>query len=353
MPRTTSLHSNHLAAEARMGAFGNWEMPLWYPEGISAEVAAVRERAGVFDVSHMGEFLVSGPGCLPWLQGLLTNDLAKVAVGAAQYTLLLDEGGGVVDDLIAYRLAPERWRLVVNAGNVAADLSWLRERQCGEVALADESDDWALLAVQGPEAVATLERTGAEVGEIGRFGLGAVRVAGAKALAARTGYTGEDGFEIFVRPDDAPDVWDALVGAGAQPCGLGARDVLRLEVGYPLHGQEMDRTISPLEAGLGWVEKMEKGAFVGREALEAQKRAGVPRRRLGLFPGSVVRAGDAVFAEGDEVGVVTSGSYSPTLSRPIALALVVAGTGEGIEVLKGGRRRPCQRAPLPFYRRKE
>lgn len=337
-----------------MGAFGEWEMPLWYA-GIPAEVAAVRGQAGIFDVSHMGEFLVSGPAALEWLQGLLTNDLSTVAVGEAQYTLLLDEGGGVVDDLIAYRLEPERWRLVVNAANVAADLAWLEGRLEGAVELADESVHWALLAVQGPQAVAVLGQAGAEVAEIPRFGLGEVEVGPAPALAARTGYTGEDGFELFVRPGDAPGVWDALVAAGAAPCGLGARDVLRLEVAYPLHGQDMDRTISPLEAGLGWVVKMGKGEFVGKAALAAQKEAGVPRQRVGLLAGSVVRQGQEVLADGQAVGVVTSGSFSPTLGRPIALALVAKGAleGAGIEVVKGGRPRPAERAKLPFYRRPE
>lgn len=356
VPLHTPLHGRHLAAGAKMGAFGDWEMPLWYPAGTPAEVAAVREGVGVFDVSHMGEFAVRGPLAAGWLDSVLANDISKVRVGRAQYTLLLTEDGGVVDDLIAYRLGEEDWRLVVNAGNREGDWEWLGERLVEGVDLADESEDWALVAVQGPGAFALLEGLGNPgLGETARFGLAEARIGGAAHMVARTGYTGEDGVEAFVRPDLAEEAWDALLAAGAAPCGLAARDALRLEAAFPLHGQDIDRTITPYEAGLGWVVKLDKGPFTGRDALRRQKEEGAGRRRIGLFPAGVARPGDTVLADGAEAGRVTSGSFSPTLGRPIALALVSAATPAEarFEVERGGRRRPAEGAELPFLRRPE
>lgn len=330
--RPTPLHDRHLALGAKMAPFGGWDMPIQYA-GILDEHHAVRQRAGLFDVSHMGEFRLRGPGALALAQRLVTNDVAKLADGQAQYAVLCDESGGAVDDLLVYRLADDDVLLVVNAANIAGD--WAHVSAVAEAAgldaeLTDESDDWALLALQGPEAFAVFERaTGIDASDIPfyRFRpMAAGEVFRAdRAIVSHTGYTGEQGLELYLSPEAAERAWDALLDAGAEPAGLGARDTLRLEAGYCLYGHELDRETTPLEAGLGWVVKPDAADFVGRDALVAQKQAGVPRKLVGLVVEGrgIPRAGYPITdGDGADVGVVTSGSQSPVLGQGIALGFV-------------------------------
>lgn len=350
----TSLHDRHAALGARLGAYAGWEMPLHYGSA-RGEHMAVRRAAGVFDVSHMGQLEVSGRGARAALQGLLTNDLTAIGPGQGQYTLLCEDDGGVIDDLIAYAL-PDRYLLVVNAANAAACAERLAARLPADAELADRSHEVAMLALQGPRWA---EALGAHVGTPAPLGLDYFEiaedtVAGVPALVARTGYTGEAGVEILCPWDGAPAVWDALTaGSGAAaPAGLVARDTLRIEVGYPLYGQELSRARTPVEAGLAWACDLAGGGFAGAEAMARQREAGTAER-LAMFellePG-IPRAGCAVLLEGRPVGTVTSGTLSPVLERGIGMAylaseLAVPGTEVVIDVrgrLKAARvaRRP-------------
>ncbi|MFM7141950.1 MAG: glycine cleavage system aminomethyltransferase GcvT, partial [Alphaproteobacteria bacterium] len=286
--RRTALFELHREAGARFVEFGGWEMPVQY-RGVLAEHAGVRERAGLFDVSHMGEIEVEGPGALALCQDVATNDAARIEPGRALYSPWCDERGGTIDDTILYRLGPERWMFCVNASNAATCAAWIAERARGRdgVRVRDASDATGLLALQGPAAAAIVERLGAPgLAALPRFGVTEAAVGGVPCIAARTGYTGEDGFELFVEVGKSPVLWREILAAGAslgvEPIGLGARDTLRLEAGLPLYGHELSREISPLEAGLGWAVRLDKGPFCGRDALAAQKAAGLPRRLVGL-----------------------------------------------------------------------
>jgi aminomethyltransferase len=338
--RRTPLFERHAALGARLVPFAGWEMPVQY-SGITAEHHAVRTRAGVFDVSHMGELHIAGDSARDYLQARLSNDLDRIDVGEAQYTLLTNDRGGIVDDLIVYRLGADDYLLVVNAANVDSDHAALSE-------LEDVSGDWAYLAVQGPEA---LERLGLEVEP---FSVREeVEVLGVRCLVAGTGYTGERGCELGCAPDDAVALWDGILERGVQPCGLGARDTLRLEVCYPLHGNDITPDRTPIEAGLGWACALDKD-FTGVEVLRRQKQEG-PAEKLAAFimedPG-IPRAGMPI-AEG---GVVTSGTLSPMLDVGIGLGYVPAALAEvGSEVTLDLRGRP-RRARIvrkPFYQREE
>jgi len=325
----TPLHDRHKALGARLVDFAGFEMPISY-DGILAEHRRVREAAGLFDVSHMGEGEFRGAEVVSFLDGVTTNRVTDVKVHQAQYTLLLNRRGGVIDDLILYRL-PDRWIAVVNAANIAKDFEWMASRLPKDVDFRNVSDRTALLAWQGPKAASILgPLVEADLAAVPPFGIVETRFGDTPVVLARTGYTGEDGFEIFVASPDAGKVWDALLEAGrphgAGPVGLGARDTLRLEKQYRLYGQDMDETVSALEAGLAWVVKLDKGDFVGRDALLAQKEAGVPRSMVGLriteTGRHIPRPGCPVLVDGREVGVVTSGTFSPTLEVGIALARV-------------------------------
>ena len=331
-PRTTPLHSRHLALGAKMVPFAGFDMPVQYA-GILDEHKAVREAAGLFDVSHMGEFRVRGPQALDLAQRLVTNDVSKLTDGRALYAVLCHETGGAVDDLLVYRLAEDDVMLVVNASNIEKDwahVSAVAEAAGLDAALADESDRWALLALQGPEAFEVFERaTGLDVSDIPFYHFRqpeAGAVFGAeRALVSHTGYTGERGLEIYLETGAAGHAWDALVEAGAAPAGLGARDTLRLEAGYCLYGNELDDRTTPLEAGLGWVVKPDAGDFVGRDALVEQKEGGVPRKLVGLVVEGrgIPRSGYPILGpDGEEIGAVTSGSQSPTLGKGVALGYV-------------------------------
>jgi aminomethyltransferase len=325
----TVLHDRHVALGARMVEFAGFRMPISY-DGILAEHRRVRSCAGLFDVSHMGEAELRGSEAESFLDRLTTNDVRAVAPNRAQYTLLLNRSGGVIDDLILYRLE-DRYLLVVNAANVEKDFEWIASHRPEGVDFRDVSEETALLAWQGPKAAEILAPLAdVDLAGVPAFGVAKARLAGIPVVLARTGYTGEDGFEIFVAAADAPAVWDALLAAGrphgAGPAGLGARDTLRLEKQYRLYGQDMDESMTALEAGLGWVVKLDKGDFLGRDALLKQKKEGVPRSSIGLRvdePGRhIPRAGCPVVADGRVVGRVTSGTFSPTLEAGIALASV-------------------------------
>jgi len=332
----TPLYQAHLDAGARMVEFAGWDMPVQY-KGVIEEHTAVRERCGLFDVSHMGEVLVTGPRALEALQRLCTNDLSQCKDGQAQYSALCDPQGFVIDDIIVYRFSAERLFVCVNASGREKDFAWMQEQSAGieGAHFSQESDAWAQLAVQGPKAAALVDGLcEPRVIELANYHFKTATVAGiAGCIVARTGYTGEDGFEIFCPPARATELWNALLGAGQSvgiaPCGLGARDSLRLEVAYRLYGNDMDAEHTPLEAGLGWIVKLDKpGGFIGADALRAQKAAGLARKLVGLkLTGKgIARHGYPVRAEGAEqpCGVVTSGTMSPKLKEAIALAYVPA-----------------------------
>jgi aminomethyltransferase len=332
--------------------FSGWEMPQQYAS-VKDEHRAVRTGAGLFDVSHMGRFVVEGDGAGEFLQGLVTNDLTRIAGGQAQYTLLCHDDGGIIDDLVVYRGDP--WRVVVNAANRDKDLAWLLEHTPPGVAVTDVSEDLSLLALQGPKAAALLPAAGADLDGMPFFGWAEGEVAGVPALISRTGYTGEDGFELFVPSDRAGSVWEALVARGAVPCGLAARDVCRLEAGLRLYGTDMDEQTNPFEAGLGWTVKLGKGAFIGSESLARIKAEGPRRTLLGVECAgrTIPRHGAPVSRAGENVGVVTSGTYSFWLERGIGLALVAAGVapeGARLEIESRGGQGQAEVVALPFYR---
>ncbi len=329
-------------------------MPVQY-EGIREEHSAVRRHVGMFDVSHMGEVEVEGPDALAYLQLVLSNDVAKVEVGGAQYSCLCNEAGGVLDDLFAYRLGGDRYLLVTNAANHPSDLAWMGRWSHGfDVAVRDVADRYAMLAVQGPHARAVLgSALGIELPP--RLHVAAVRVGGRPALACGTGYTGEDGIELLLDPDVAVPIWRELLDAGVVPCGLGARDTLRLEVCFPLHGNELTPERNPIEAGLGWCCKEETG-FLGSEAIAAARRDGVTETLVAfkIEGAGIPREGNPVLAGGEEIGFVTSGTFSPSLEIGAGMAYLstdLAEPGTEIEIDVRGKRRPARIASRPLYER--
>jgi aminomethyltransferase len=343
----TPLHARHVAAGARMVPFAGWEMPVQY-EGVIPEHKAVRTDAGVFDVSHMGQIDVEGPHALELLQSLLSNDLAKVGDGGAQYTLLTNERGGIVDDLIAYRLGPYHFLLVVNAGNRDAAYSWIKEREIRGSEVRDVSEDYALLAVQGPRS---LERLG--LPEAKAFTHAMAEIDGVEVMVNRTGYTGEAGVELMCPAEDAGELWDAVVARGAVPCGLGARDTLRLEVCYPLHGNDITPDTDPISASLGWTCALDKD-FTGVEELRRIEEAG-PERKLVAF----VMAEKAIPRQGMPIeggGEVTSGTHSPMLDQGIGMGYVpaaAAAPGTELTIDVRGKDRRAKVVPKPIYKRED
>jgi len=343
----TPLHARHVAAGARLVPFAGWEMPVQY-EGVIPEHRAVRADCGVFDVSHMGELHVEGPNATELLQSLLSNDLGRIDDGEAQYTLLTNERGGVVDDLIAYRISPFHYLLVVNAGNREAAYGWLKEREIRGSEVRDASDEYALLAVQGPRSIERLGLADAkpfthEMGEVG----------GVEVMVNRTGYTGERGCELMCMADDAGTLWDWVLERGAVPCGLGARDTLRLEVCYPLHGNDITPETDPISAGLGWTCALDK-EFTGVDELRRIKAAGPERRLVAFVMEEKAVPRQEMPIEGG--GTVTSGTHSPMLDRGIGMgyvpiALAEPGTQLTIDVRGKGRRATV--VPKPIYKREE
>jgi aminomethyltransferase len=360
MALRTPLHDTHVRAGARMVEFAGWEMPVQYA-GILDEHQAVRTRVGLFDVSHMGEVVFRGPKALDALNRVFTNDLSKAADGQAQYGCLCRDSGGIVDDVVVYRRSATDLLVCVNAANRAKDFEWLRGH-AGGAEVSNESDEWAQLALQGPLAAPLLQRlTKVNLSAVKTYRFAMGEVAGIPAIVARTGYTGEDGFELFVPSDKGPALWAALMEAGQPekiaPAGLGARDSLRLEMAYRLYGSDMDDGTTPLEAGLSWAVKLEKGEFVGRDALLKQKEAGVPRKLVGfnLTDPGIARHGYPVMQDGRKVGDVTSGTKSPTLGIPIGLAYVptaLAAEGSAFAVEIRGRAAAARVVKTPFYTRK-
>jgi aminomethyltransferase len=360
--RLSPLHARHRALGARMTPFAGWDMPLEY-SGLAAEHQAVRTRAGLFDVSHMGQLEVAGKNALAAVQLVACNDASRLQLGQAQYSGLLTPAGTFLDDIVVYRLGPNHFMLVVNAANVAADYAWIAEQSkaVGNVAVVDSSSRYALIAVQGPAAVETLQPlTGADVQHLPYYAFTYGEVAGARALISRTGYTGEDGFEVFVPPATADRVWLALLESGAAagvvPCGLGARDTLRLEAGMRLHGSDIDDATTPVEAGLGWIVGWSKPSGIGLERLREQKSAGATRRLVGfeMRDRGIARHGHAIVHGGDTVGIVTSGTQTPFLKKAIGLGYVppeLAAAGTPIDIDIRGKRTAAVVTTLPFYTR--
>ena len=331
--RRSPLHARHVALGAKLADFGGWQMPIEYPGGgVLKEHAAVREAVGLFDVSHLGKVAVAGSGAAAFIDATLTNDLGRITAGQAQYTLCCDDAtGGVVDDLIAYRRSDEEVFLVPNAANAAQVIGRLAAAAPDGVAVRDQHEALGVLAVQGPACDAVLKAVGLPAGDdvLRYMSFRTAQWDGRPVIVCRTGYTGERGYELLPRWADSPDLWDALLSAGAaygiRPCGLGARDTLRLEMGYPLHGQDLTLDITPVQARVGWAVGWRKPAFWGREALLAQRRTGAVRTLRGLLAldRAIPRAQMAVAGgDGIQVGVVTSGTFSPSLRRGIALALL-------------------------------
>jgi aminomethyltransferase len=357
--KRTPLYDAHLALGAKLVAFAGWEMPVQYPTGILAEHQAVRTGVGVFDVSHMGEFEVTGPDRNAFVNRVTSNDVGALEPGGVQYSGLLTKEGTFVDDCTVYRF-DDRLMVVVNAANRAR--AWehiVDQKQAGtvNVRLRDISDATGLLAVQGPKAEAMLQPlAGLTLSGIGYYKCATGRLAGLDCFISRTGYTGEDGFEIYCRWRDTPALWEAVTRAGAVPIGLGARDSLRLEMGYALYGQEIDDTITPLEAGLGWIVKLDKGApFVGREALAAQKAGGVTRKTVGfrLHGRGIARHGYPVWCDGKQVDLVRSGGQSPSLGYAIGTTMLppaAAKVGTRFEIDCRGERMPAEVVARPFWK---
>ena len=363
--KKTPLHARHTASGARLVPFAGWEMPVEY-SGISDEHLAVRTRAGLFDVSHMGEIEVAGKDALRAVQRISSNDAAKLQVGQAQYSGLLTPSGTFVDDLLVYRLAPSHFLLVVNAGNIASDYAWIAEHiaGAGDAVAVDSSARYALLALQGPAALDVLQPlTGIDLGALKYYWFAHGEIANVRGTVSRTGYTGEDGFEVFVPPQQADRVWQAILQEGAArgviPCGLGARDTLRLEAGMRLHGSDIDETTTALEADLGWIVGWKKAGFeetIGGPALATQKAAGVRRKLVGfeMLDRGIARHGYDVYVGGAKAGHVTSGTQTPFLKKAIGMAYVpveVAAAGAEIEIDVRGRRLRARVTPMPFYKR--
>ena len=360
MELKTPLYDCHVALSGKIVPFAGYLLPVQYPSGVIAEHMAVRQKAGLFDVSHMGEVFLSGPDALSNLNRLMTNDFTSMTDGQVRYSLMCNENGGIVDDLIVYRMNAERYMVVVNAANRQKDAAWMRDRLSGSVLFEDASDDWAQIALQGPRSRDILAKlagassipekyyTFIENGEVAKI----------PCIVSQTGYTGEHGYELYCKPAHAAKLWNALLEAGREegliPCGLGTRDTLRLEAAMPLYGHEMDDGITPLEAGLGFAVKMKKPDFIGKSAIEA--RGPLTRKRVGLLVTGrgIARENCPVYLGGAEIGRTTSGTHLPFLAKPAAMALLdIAHTepGAAVEIDVRGRKIPAEVVALPFYKR--
>ncbi|MBI2377106.1 MAG: glycine cleavage system aminomethyltransferase GcvT [Deltaproteobacteria bacterium] len=359
-PKRTPLYESHVALGARIVDFAGWAMPVQY-SGVVDEHQTTRRAIGLFDVSHMGEVELRGPKALEAADRLITNDIGRATTGQAVYSPMCRPDGGIVDDLVAYRFSPERVFICVNASNRSKDFEWMKS-QVGKLCdVIDRSDELAQIAVQGPKAAELL-------GTITRVDLGAIKtyrfaegeVAGKQAIVSRTGYTGEDGFELYVGESDGRALWDELISKGAaygaKPVGLGARDSLRLEMKFPLYGNDIDDTTNPLEAGLGWTVKLDKADFNGKDALVARRAAGLTRKLVGfeMIDSGIARHGYEVFVNGERSGVVTSGTKGPSVDKAIGMAYVpssVAAEGNTFEVDIRGRKAKAVVVKTPFYKR--
>jgi aminomethyltransferase len=360
--RKTPLNAVHRELGAKMVPFGGWDMPVEYA-GLISEHMAVRQAAGLFDVSHMGEIELDGPGALEFMQRVTANNVAKLAPGQAQYSALPMENGAPVDDVVVYRRGPERFLLVVNAGNIERDFAWLQAQGPGGFSLRNRSEEFSLLALQGPRAQSILQAlTEIDLAGVAYYHFVEGDVSGHPAMVSRTGYTGEDGFELMVGPDRAALLWRTLLDsgreAGLQPVGLGARDTLRLEARMCLYGNDIDENTSLVEAGLGWIVSLDeaKGDFPGRAVLEAQKKGGAPRKLVGfeMMGRGIARHGYPVILGDGHVGDVTSGSFAPYLQKNIGMCYLPAAkaaVGTEFDVDVRGRRVAAKVVPTPFYKR--
>ena len=358
--KRTALYNIHKEAGAKLVEFAGYFMPIQY-KGINEEHKRVRTSVGIFDVSHMGEFEISGTKAEEFLQYMTINDVKKLAINQVQYSALCYEDGGIVDDLLIYRF-PDKFMMVVNASNIEKDFLWLKDHLTEGVELQDRSSEFSLLAIQGRNAEATLQKlTDQNLSQLDTYWLTNGEVANAPAMIARTGYTGEDGFEVMILNSVAEKVWQAIMVAGEEfgiePIGLGARDTLRLEVKYCLYGNDIDKTTNPLEAGLGWITKLNKEAnFIGKDVLSKVKAEGVSRKLIcfELFGKAIPRHGYKIFYEQEEIGQVTSGMYSPILNKSIGLGYVIidkASVGAQFSIDIRGRRFPATVVKPPFYNR--
>lgn len=359
MELKTPLYDCHVACKGKMVPFAGYLLPVQYTDVIE-EHMAVREQAGLFDVSHMGEVFISGPDALANINHLFTNDFTNMQDGRVRYSPMCNEEGGVVDDLIVYRMAADQYLIVVNASNRFKDVEWMKNHLIGEAVLEDVSDSYAQLAIQGPKSRDILSKVTAAGNIPAKYYTfhDNVMVAGAKCLISQTGYTGEHGYEIYCCPEDAPKIWNALLAAGQAdgliPCGLGTRDTLRLEAAMPLYGHEMDETISPLETGLNFGVKLEKNEFIGKEALLAKGEPQLTRVGLKVTGRGIVREHCKIYQDGREVGESTSGTHCPYLGSAYAMALIDRGfaeTGTQLEAEVRGRKVAVVIVPLPFYKK--
>ena len=367
MLKRTPLFEAHRTFQAKLVDFSGYEMPLQY-KGIKEEHLAVRNKAGIFDVSHMGEILIRGERALEVVQELTVNDAARLKAGKSQYSVMCLENGGIVDDLLVYCLSEQEFMLVVNASNIEKDFNWIMQVNKGRAEVSDISEEIALIAVQGPEAASIMEKlTSGKPGEIPMFEFRSMEVAGYdNILVSATGYTGEKGFELYcnIRHVNVCDLWESIIVAGEphgiQPCGLGARDTLRLEAGLALYGNDLSEDYTALEAGLGWLVKWDKGNFMGKDALLAQKSRGLSRRLCGFVvqePRRIPRSGHAITGtDGEAMGQVTSGGLSFMLGRGIAMGYIPAehaGPGNRVMIRIRDKQYPAEIIRLPFYKRKQ
>ena len=360
--KKTPLNAAHRALGGKMVDFGGWDMPVQYPAGVIEEHIATRTRAGLFDVSHMGEIWVEGPDAIPFVNRITTNDVTKLVDGQAHYSALPNEDGGVVDDLLVYRFADDRLLLVVNAGTTDKDWEWINKNKGNEnILLRNASSDYCQIAIQGPKAIEILQKlTETDLAPIGYYHFTEGKVDGVDAIISRTGYTGEDGFEVYAAADRAEQLWNKLLETGKEhgilPCGLAARNTLRLESAMSLYGHELSDEISTLEANLGWITKLQKGDFIGRDQIAALKENGLTRKLIGFEmkePG-IARDGFDIYVGDEKVGVVTSGSPAPFLKKNIGLAFLppeFANVGQEIRIDVRGKRLAAEVVPTPFYKR--
>ncbi len=356
--RVTPLHSVNRAAGARIVDFGGWKMPLYY-NSIIDEHKAVRRSAGLFDVSHMGEIDIQGPDALETVQRLTTNDIKKLKNEMVQYSVMCNNNGGIIDDLLVYMLARDHYMLCVNASNTEKDFDWIQKNKVGDTKVRDISRDISQLAVQGSNSEKTLQvLTDIDLSAIRYYRFRKGKVDEVDAIISRTGYTGEDGFEIYFDSTHSVRLWKSILDAGAgfgiKPVGLGARDILRIEMKYPLYGNDMCDTTSPLEAGLGWIVKPDKGDFIGKDAILRERNEGVKRRLIGfvMTERGIARPHYKIYNKGREVGEVTSGTFSPSLNKAIGIGYVnvdCSGTGEELEIEIRGKRIKGEVVSTPFY----
>ena len=355
MEKKTPLYARHEELGGKIVPFGGFLLPVQYPTGVIAEHKAMREHAGIFDVSHMGEAILEGPDALKNLENLMSNLYGSMKVGACRYGLLMNEQGGVVDDLIAYRRGEDKFLLVPNAANKDKDVAWIKDHISGDVTFKDVSDQVAQIALQGPDSKEIITKVCNEADLPAKYYtfVEGIQVAGCSALVSRTGYTGEFGYEIYVSPADVLTVWNALLDAGAVPCGLGARDTLRLEAAMPLYGHELTDDIDPLTAGLQFAIKTDNHEFIGKQAM-LDKHAAAHQKRVGLkvTGRGIVREHETIYSGDKVVGQTTSGTMCPTVGMAIAMAYVddsCAEVGTALEVEVRGRRVPVEVIPMPFY----